>query len=580
MPPAAQSDIASRGDVPVRIGVLGPTTITLGDDVVQPGSPKQRALLAALALHANRPVSADVLVDAVWPDHPPPGASGTLQTYVAGLRRVLEPDRAARGSSSVLVTASPGYCLRLADDGLDAARFERAVAEARGALRPLAESLAPTADELPRPAVAGAVDQLAAAIQMWRGEPYGDLDGLADAVPERARLTELLLHAEELHAAGSLALGEHAAAAARLEQLTGRHPLRERFWVLRAVALTRSGRQADALDALRRLRTVLADELGLDPSQQVRELETAVLQQDPRLQWTASASAADPVRRPRSPRTPSADWPLVGRDQELARLVGLLDEAEAGRPRFAALVGDPGIGKTRLAEELAGLARERGAHVGVAACSQDDGAPPLWPWTPIALALGLEPPTQRRQHAGADGSQFELWDELSREISDRASVDPVVLVFDDLQWSDLSSLRALRHLIGSVRDARLLVVCTWRRHPSPSGALAELAEVLARQHALRLDLPGLGEEQTAALVETVTTTALTPAAARILRERTDGNPFFVVEYARLLATGGDGPADLAPPAAAVDVVARRLELLPEPTGAPSGRRQCSGASSS
>ena len=231
---------------------------------------------------------------------------------------------------------------------------------------------------------------------------------------ERAHLEELRVIALEDRAAARLALGDHATAAAELETLTGQHPLRERLWALRVLALVRSGRQADALDALGRVRTVLADELGLDPGAELRDLQARVLAQDEELFWSAPAGPrADPQhhrserrgreapgsagRRPsgaaaRERRSPEPGWPLFGRDDELARLVRRLDRAEAGEAGFGVVTGEPGIGKSRLCAELAARARARGATVLVGRCSQDDGAPPLWPWELALRTLGVSVP--------------------------------------------------------------------------------------------------------------------------------------------------------------------------------------------
>ena len=546
----------------VQIDVLGPIAVQVLDQAVDIGGPKQRALLAILTLHADRAVSTDLLVDALWPDAAPAGAAGTLQTYVAGLRRVLEPARTARGPATVLVTAPPGYRLRVDDGAIDAHRFEAAVGAARRAAGPLLDDAAPTLGAIPRPTVAGAVDQLSDALATWRGEPYLDLGEVPDAIAERARLTEMRLLAEEMRVAAAMALGDHAGLVGRLEQLALQHPLRERLWCLLAVALSRSGRQGDALDALRRLRATLADELGLDPGAPIRDLETAILQQDPAVQWHAyrTSGAAPPAR------ASVGEWPVIGRGTELDQLTALLDDADRGRPGFACLIGEPGIGKSRLAAELGVMARRRGADIAVAACSQDEGAPPLWPWMAIVRDLGLDTSLEATSSADVGGSQFELWDELTRRLADAAASATTVVVFDDLHWSDTSSLRALRHLVQSVSDVRLLTVCTWRPHPAPAGALADLAATLARRHAVRLELGGLAARDTASLVESVATTTLSPAQAEILRERTDGNPFFVVEYARLLTDGDAGQLSrTAPPAGVSDVIGRRLAHLPAAT---------------
>jgi predicted ATPase len=191
----------------------------------------------------------------------------------------------------------------------------------------------------------------------------------------------------------------------------------------------------------------------------------------------------------------------VGREAAVEQLVGLLDRADSGAPQAAVLVGEPGIGKSRLCAELARVARARGAEVLVGRCSQDDGAPPLWPWTSVLDGLAGAPDLRRQPTEPSDG--FSTWEAIRRALVDAAQSRTLVVVLDDLHWSDASSLRVLRHLLDTASTARLLVVVTWRSHPAPSGRLAEAAESLARAHALRLDLQGLGAAETAALVTAV-----------------------------------------------------------------------------
>src|SRR4051812_39722152 len=162
----------------MRIGVLGTTVAADGTGPVNLGGPKQRALLAALALHPGRAVSVDTLADLVWDGAPPPGVSGTLQGYVAGLRRALEPDRTTRGGGTLLVTEQPGYALRAPDADLDTVAFETAVASAHVLVSPLADALCHG-----RPLPAGAPDaagltdlhgSLERALGLWRGVPFAE----------------------------------------------------------------------------------------------------------------------------------------------------------------------------------------------------------------------------------------------------------------------------------------------------------------------------------------------------------------------------------------------------------------------
>ncbi|QNN52950.1 AfsR/SARP family transcriptional regulator [Nocardioides mesophilus] len=578
----------------MRVSVLGAVEARSDSGPVDLGTPKQRALLTALALSRGRPVPADSLADLLWDGAPPAQAATTLQGYVAGLRRALEPDRPARAPATILVTRGAGYALEVTAEDLDASRFDAAVATAH-------QRLAARSDPLDQAGLEALLDELDATLALWRGRPYADLEEAAAAVAERARLEELRLVALEDRAVAGLALGRHATVAAELESLTTHHPLRERLWALRALALTRSGRQADALEVLRRVRTLLADELGLEPGAELRDLQAAVLRQDPALDWTpppaaprlvsAQSPAADtatptPDRQTPATQTPAAGtaagsgprasqpgppplptWPMVGRRAELDALVGLLDRAEGGVPAFAAVVGEPGIGKSRLLAELSARASARGATVLLGRCSQDDGAPPLWPWA--GVLRGLDRPLPTAEHDD-ESSRFRTWDDIVAALRSEAADQTLLVLLDDLHWADVSSLRVLGLLLESLDAGRLLVVTTWRDRPAPSGALGAVAEQLSRRHALRLQLHGLGAEDVTRVVEAVAEQRPSPDQADALRHRTDGNPFFLVEYARLAGRDGDLAALLDepdPPHAVTDVVARRLDRLPGPTRA-------------
>ncbi|CUR56006.1 putative Transcriptional activator domain [metagenome] len=548
----------------VEVAVLGPIEVRLGGRAVDLGTPKQRALVAALALSRGRAVSVDTIVDLLWRDSPPPGVTATLQAYISGLRRVIEPERERRAPATVLVTVAPGYALRADADHLDAQVFERTVSEQHHRLQ--------TPRLLSEADLAEAVAALDAALGLWRGTAYAELEGADAAVAERARLEELRLVALEDRAVAELTLGHHATVAAELEAMTREHPLRERLWGLRALALTRAGRQADALEVLRTVREVLDDELGIEPGVELRDLQTAVLRQDPALDWVAPAAGAEtpvvpqPRRSEPAPPEPVAPWPMVGRDAELDQLVAALNTAAAGTPSYAVVTGEPGIGKSRLTAELAALAGAQGAQVSVGQCSQDEGAPPLWPWMSVLESLGLERPGPLEPDD--EGGRFRSWDLIARGVRAAALDRPLVVILEDLHWADPSTLRVLRLLVESASRERLLVVATWRSHPEPTGALADVAETLARQHATRLPLSGLGADSVAEVFEGVAHNRPSGAQARAIKERTDGNPFFLVEYARLAGEHADLDqlvSDADPPTGVREVLTRRLARLPEAT---------------
>ena len=296
--------------------MLGATEVWLDGHLLDLGAHKPRAVLAALALSGGRAVSPDSLADLVWGEHPPDGMAGTLQAYVSGLRRVIEPDRAPRAAPTRLVTVPPGYALRVDEDALDAMRFGALVNDVRRGLGRRAHVW--DAPALPPAGLAAALDRLEEALGLWRGTPYLELGEAPSAVAERGRLEELRLVALEDRATLALALGDDATAAAELEALTAAYPLREQLWALRAVALARGGRQADALDVLARLRAVLDEELGLEPSAPLQHLQTALLRQDPEL---VRSPEPEPPRRPgprhrsrrRRPRQPCRRRPPPGR---------------------------------------------------------------------------------------------------------------------------------------------------------------------------------------------------------------------------------------------------------------------------
>jgi DNA-binding SARP family transcriptional activator len=549
--------------------------VTRGTDLVNLGTRKQRALVASLALYGGRPVPVDLVVDLLWGERPPAAVSTTLQAYVAGLRKALEPGRAPRAAATVLVTVGSAYALRVPPDRVDASRFATAVRTQHARMAPVTGFLARSAATLPGVAdleeVAVELDRV---LGLWRGEPYADLGDADHARAERTRLDELRLVALEDRALARIWLGQHATVAPELESLTSAYPLRERLWGLSALALTRSGRQADALQALRRVREVLDEELGLEPGAELRALQHAVLTQDPALGWTpdgagerAPVPTGEPVPPAVEPVTatnplPSPGWAMVGRAGPLAALTAGLDALAAGRSCLATVVGDPGIGKTRLAGELASRAVGRGVRVALGRCSQDEGAPPLWPWTSVLAALGRDLPPST-----PDQSPFTVWDGIVIALVEAATEHPTLVLLDDLHWADVASLRVLRLLAESPVHAALMVLATWRPRPVPTGAFADAAEMLARAHAVRVDLHGLNQEAAADVVTALTSVRPSPAVAAELVARTDGNPFFLVEYARLADDDGDLTQlrSGAPPAAVQDVLQRRLGRLPEPT---------------
>ncbi len=569
----------------VWVRVLGTSQVALGDDraeAVELGARKPRSVLAALSLRLGTDVSPDALVDLVWGEDPPPGAHGTLHSYLSGVRRVLEPGLGPRQKPSVLLTSDHGYRLDLARHQVDAHHFADEVRLRRRTLAPLASQFTtgPSSDWPDRATISDHVDALEDLLSLWSGEAYADLPDHPDVALERSSLDRLRRGAEEDRVLGLLALGDHAVVVAATEQATARHSLEERVWALHALALARSGRQAESLAALRHIRRVLADELGLDPGQELRDLEQAVLAQDPVLQQWLRADVVVPA--PVVPPAPRAEArasgrDIVGRDREVAELDGVLERAAAGEPAYALLVGEPGIGKSRLVERLTESAASKGFVVATGRCAQDDGAPPLWPWSRALGELGrhdgrpLDAEVERllsgdAESDGTDSAErqaFRAWESIAREVLTRSEASPLLVVLEDLHWADTASLRVLRRLVASaVPGQQLALLATRRPFPEPTGALADVGEELARRHVVRLDLAGLTRAEATALVTDVTGSAPDPDLVAEWHARSEGNPFFLIELARL----GSDPAQAgAVPATVRDVVAQRFETLPEQT---------------
>ena len=316
--------------------VLGPLEVAANGTRLPLGGAKQRAVLALLVLRANEVVSADRLIDDLWGESPPDSAANMLQGYVSHLRKTLEPGR-GRGEHELLVSRVPGYMLRVHGDRLDSVRFERLVSEGR---RLLAEGDA-----------AAAAAGFRAALALWRGAALDDLAYETFARAEIDRLEELRLQTLEDRIDADLALARHEDLVAELQELVDRYPLRERFRAQLMAALYRSGRQADALDVYQEVRRALIDELGVEPGPALRELQHAILRQDPALGVPASPPAPAGARARRQLRL------LVGAALLAAAALGaVLAFGRSDRPQpvvvrpHSVAVIDPGA--NRLVDDI------------------------------------------------------------------------------------------------------------------------------------------------------------------------------------------------------------------------------------
>ena len=306
--------LGSGGTAACEVRLLGPVQVVRAGREIRLGGPRPRAVLALLVLEAGRVVPAGRLVEEVWRGSPPPGAAKTLRSYVSRLRALLDPD-------ATLTARGGGYALGLDPDLVDAVRFEQLVGAGQAVLG--------------GGEAAAAAGRFRQALELWRGRALADVCDVEPLAREAARLEELRLAAVEGRIDADIALGLHAEVTGELEGLVAEYPLRERLWRLLVLALYRAERQADALAAYRRARDMLAAELGLEPGEDLRRLERAVLRQE---------VPAPPL--PARHNLPAPLTSFLGREQDLARLERLLGEA-----RLATLTGTGGTGKTRLAVE-------------------------------------------------------------------------------------------------------------------------------------------------------------------------------------------------------------------------------------
>lgn len=367
------------------IRVLGAIEAEMNGRAAHLGGGHQRALLAMLLVARGDVVSVDRLIDGLWRGEPPAKAVASLQTYIAHLRRLLEPDRPPRAPARILVSAAPGYALKLDDDVVDAWRFERLVRRAR--------EIGP-AD----PAAATAV--LDQALGLWRGAAYAEVAEEEWAIAETSRLEELRASALELSVELTLRRGAPAEAVPTAETLTRHRPLREEGWRLLALALWGANRQADALTALRRARAALSDELGLDPGPALVQLEDAILNQRmPVLHAALRPKAPQPPTpqpgplppHPQTPSQPHSPAPLA------AQPIG----PRPGTPPHTAPLPDLlRSGTARLAPSAPGT-----PHPSRHAAPQAAGAPDLSPpgsAQPTAAAPGTAQPATH-QATGSPG---------------------------------------------------------------------------------------------------------------------------------------------------------------------------------
>jgi DNA-binding SARP family transcriptional activator/tetratricopeptide (TPR) repeat protein len=569
----ASGGVAATGSV-LRIGVLGEMTARRrdgsagdgagADTVIDLGGPRQRAVLGLLVLARGDVVPADRMIDALWGDETPPSATSALQAYISHLRRRLEPARGPRDRQSVIARQGPGYALRTEDLLVDSWDFERLLLQAGAA-----ESAADAHRLLDR------------ALALWRGPAFADHIGQPWADAESARLAGLRDVAREQRLEARLGAGESAVLVPEIEALVAEDPLREERWRLLVLALYRAHRQADALAALRRARSTLSDELGVDPGPALRALEAEVLAQSPTLdapaRTVAGEAAATPSAAPAAPTAPAAPVvpvaaapsapvvveEMVDRDREVQVMAGALADALDGQGRLLLVHGPAGIGKSRLLQEVRRTAAEKGALVLTARGSQLERDFGFGAVRQLFEGVLADPARRATLLAGSASSAAAVFDDVpgtthAHDPADRADGSfavlhglywltvnlaadrPVVLAVDDIQWCDTGSVRALAFLLRRLEGLPVLIATTLRTgetHEDES-LLAELAQ----DDATVSVHPGpLGPEGTAQLVRLRLGDQAHERFVAACHRTTGGNPLLLRQLLRALQVEGVRP---------------------------------------
>ena len=374
---------------------------------------------------------------------------------------------------ATIVTQGRGYVVRLDGHSFDVHRAGELLVSARDALREAAPQRA--------------VDLASEVVALYRGEPYADVAYQDWIQPEVHRLNELRMEATEVLYAARLELGHHGELIAALESLVAAHPLRERLRGLLMLALYRAGRQADALRCFSAGRAALVDELGIEPGPELRELERRILEQDRTLD-----ARIEPVRA-------VVASGVIGRARERQGLTAALRAATTGGTHVVLVHGEPGIGKTALANWLITEAEAAGAIVGHGRAPAIGGAPPFWPWTealrsivearPASLSkltrsdvevlARLVPELAERASPASSGlpSAF-MFDSVSRLLLAASTDDPLVLVLDDLHWADEGSLDLFNFVATSRSRSRILLVGLARPDVEPRHPVARAPRVV------------------------------------------------------------------------------------------------------
>lgn len=535
---------------------------------LDPGPRQQSYLLAILLARAGRPISTSELVDLIWAEDVPASAVNILQKYVGALRRLLEPLLPVREAGSFLHRRGNSYLFVAPSPTLDLVAFRELVDAARAALSQQDHEKA--------------LDHYVGALGLWRGSAG---DGIADgtlAATVFAALDNEFYDACTAAAELAVSTGRPERVLAALQLAASMAPFNEPVLAALVGVLGAAGRQAEALSVFRQARDRLAEELGIDPGPALVDAQHRILTQP---------SAAAFVAEPREEGGPTTAATLIGRTEELTTLRRMVERAVAGDTAIGVVEGEPGAGKTRLLEEAAAEAGRLGALSVWGSCLEGDGTPAMWPWEQALSQLVDSLPASASEQwlTGGLGSllaarddatrelpdgnaQFRLYEQVVALVGQASARRPTLLILDDLQWADATSLQLLQHLAGRLPQGTALIGALRDRAPTLSPDLSRvLAAASRRPGHRRFRLGPLGPAEVTELIRNEVGHEPGDAVARAIHARTSGNPFFVRELSRLLSGGGsigdgDGDASAAAgvPSTVHDVVRDRMAGLDDP----------------
>ncbi len=501
----------------LQLGVLGPLTVERDGRALAVPAGRARVLLGALIVSPGAVVSMDELVDRLWGEAPPRTAMTALHGHVSRLRKALG-DRA-------LQTTPTGYLLAVDPDQIDSGRFRTKVAEAQQ------QTVSSSRSRL-----------LREALGLWRGQALADFAYEPFVQSEIAALEEMRVTAIEDAIEADLAVGRHSALIGELQGLVRLHPLRERLCGQLMIALYRSGRQAEALTAYRQARARMVNELGVDPGPALRALEAAILRHDPALVAPTPEPERVDARPAVVPRADRADADFVGRDAELERLSATLARVGArGRTALLTVVGEPGVGKSRLASEFAARVGPRGTLL-TAQCEPDVEATyapvhQLLKQVPVETddpATHLVDDLLEALRGGTSAAAGVIARAAIRLLRSLAAQRPVVVVLEDIHWAQPGLLELIEDVAANA-EAAVMLLCLARPE------VLDVRPTLASRdvHAEFVQLGPLASASVRQLVLDVAEPGASPGAVDEIVSTAAGNPLFAMQ---LVAWSGEARA--------------------------------------